>query len=490
MHKLTLGIGIIFLAYTAIKSTGYYQADEHYQLIEYAGEKLETHTPDEMVWEYSRRIRPTLQPTIVFVGISLLKSIGIDNPYTQTLIFRLLSALLGVLVLLYFNRSVAFFFESSYSKTLLHFLTLFVWFMPFLMVRFSSETWSGLFFLLGLTFVIRSVEQSKLLVVSGLILGISFLFRYQIGFCILGLLLWLIFKQKMSFKSVLKLVFGLVFTGILGIIIDSWFYGQFTVAAWRFLMAVTSTAGEGFGSSAWYFYFEKLAFEPHIIFGIPFLSILFFGFYKSKSSIILWCILPFILFHFMIPHKEIRFLFPIAFLMPIAILEGLQPLIEKVKFNRFLKAIAFIATVPILIINFLALVLISQKPAGNGRSAITQYIHNHYGSQKINLIHTPWQNPYNPWNSIPLKFYAEKNLQNKQIQSVYKLEDSLIKPEFVNLLITNINPNIESDKNNFIEIEGFVPVAQNMPTWVFDVLEYTQPSSGLKLITLYVHRNQ
>lgn len=56
-------IGMVFFI-TAWKSDGYYHADEHYQLIEFAGKILGTHQPEELAWEYNARLRPALQPTI------------------------------------------------------------------------------------------------------------------------------------------------------------------------------------------------------------------------------------------------------------------------------------------------------------------------------------------------------------------------------------------------------------------------------------------
>ena len=476
--------GVLVFFYMAYKSTGYYHADEHYQLIEFSGEKLGTHTSDDLVWEYHQRIRPTLQPTITFLSLSTLKVAGINDPYDQTLILRILTSLLAIFVLLYFNRNSMYFLQKEEHKSLLLFFTFFLWFMPFLSVRFSSETWSGLLFLLGIGVFIQQKNKFTFLL-TGLILGISILFRYQISLCILGFSVWLIFVQKPSLKLWGQYGFGIIIALIAGTLIDSWFYKEWTIVPWRFLMAVLNTAGEGFGQSPWYFYFRELARIPNIIIGIPFLFFVIISFIYKKTNVLIWCILPFILFHLLIPHKELRFLFPLAFMMPMAITQGYENLNSVLSGKKKIRQIVKIVSILLICLNVFVLVISTQKSAGMARTTITKYIHQSYQNKPINLLYTTWHNPYNPWNSLEQIFYAENQLFSQQIKSVYDITDSLIKPDHINLLVTTSKPNIDSEKNMVLEKKGFKPVFQNIPTWVYNIIKFSEPETDIKLMTLY-----
>ncbi len=67
IFQLIVIIAAVVYSITAYNSHGFYHADEQYQIIEFAGLKLGTHTPDELAWEFNIQIRPSLQPVIGFV---------------------------------------------------------------------------------------------------------------------------------------------------------------------------------------------------------------------------------------------------------------------------------------------------------------------------------------------------------------------------------------------------------------------------------------
>ncbi len=175
-------------------STGFYHGDEHYQLIEFAAYKMGNVSPDELAWEFDARVRPALQPFIAFIVIKLLQSISIADPYMQAFVLRLLTALLALFSIRFFTRTCNFMVNPRYHKAYL-LLSYFLWFLPFVNVRFSSETWSGIMLLNALSLVISiNVRSSRMYLIGGL-LGLSFLFRYQNAFLALGLCLWLVFIE-------------------------------------------------------------------------------------------------------------------------------------------------------------------------------------------------------------------------------------------------------------------------------------------------------
>ena len=60
---VALSLGIFFV--TALRSSGFHQIDEHFQILEFAAFKLGLTNQGELPWEYSAQMRPALQPAIV-----------------------------------------------------------------------------------------------------------------------------------------------------------------------------------------------------------------------------------------------------------------------------------------------------------------------------------------------------------------------------------------------------------------------------------------
>jgi phosphatidylinositol glycan class B len=262
-HKLVLFLAILVYVITAFNSHGYYHADEHYQIIEFAGLKLGTHSPADVAWEYKAQIRPALQPTISFIVFKGLQAVNITNPYTQALFLRLLTAFLSLFVIHFFIKNTEYQLKNDRSKKLYYFLSYLLWFIPFLSVRFSSETWSGLFFLWSVATYFDPVKNKMKPYIIGLLAGLSFLFRFQAAFLLPGFILWLLFVEKADLKYILKIVAAFLIAFTLGILIDCWFYGHPVLTSWNyFYTTIINDSAPGFGESSWYYYFAKLIQSP------------------------------------------------------------------------------------------------------------------------------------------------------------------------------------------------------------------------------------
>ena len=111
---------IIFAAFvyftTAYNSHGFYHADEQYQIIEFAGLKLGTHSANELAWEFKEQIRPTLQPAICFTFLKVFEIININNPYNQAFVLRILSALMALIAISFFVKNTESLIKKSPLK--------------------------------------------------------------------------------------------------------------------------------------------------------------------------------------------------------------------------------------------------------------------------------------------------------------------------------------------------------------------------------------
>ena len=56
-EKFILPIGLLFFLCAAFFSKGYFHADEHFQLLEFANYALENQ--ENPIWEYQEKIRPS-----------------------------------------------------------------------------------------------------------------------------------------------------------------------------------------------------------------------------------------------------------------------------------------------------------------------------------------------------------------------------------------------------------------------------------------------
>ena len=124
-------------------------------------------------------------------------------------------------------------------KTWVIFFLLFSWILIFLNVRFSSEGWATSFFLLAyaLYFFKNSGEINKYFFV-GLLLGFAFLSRYQIGLLIFGFGLWVLFHGNEKYSRLCILILGLIFSILIGFLIDYWFYEKLVFSFWNYFECI------------------------------------------------------------------------------------------------------------------------------------------------------------------------------------------------------------------------------------------------------------
>jgi phosphatidylinositol glycan class B len=103
-----------------------------------------------------------------------------------------------------------------------------------------------------------------------MLLGLSFIFRYQTGFLIAGLIMWYLFIRKDIGKTIF-IILGIIFLFGIGILIDRWFYGQWTLTTWNYFnLNILQNRVSDFGIHPWWYYFERTFMQ-----GIPPFSIVF-----------------------------------------------------------------------------------------------------------------------------------------------------------------------------------------------------------------------
>lgn len=466
---------------TAFNSSGYYHPDEHYQLIEFARYKLGSNQSADLAWEFNAGIRSALQPAICFAIFNCCNAIGIEDPYLQSFILRILTALLSLVAIQFFVRKTITQFPIAYHKAYIV-LSYFLWFLPFINVRFSSETWSGIFILLAVSFV---QDKHTKYVLAGACMGLSFLCRFQAGVMDAGLILWLLCIRRIQLKALSMVITGLLLTLGIGMLLDTWMYGKFTWTAWNYFQVnILQDVASRYGTSPWYRILVYMLQAPGLPLGILILSGMgIMWIYKPRHPV-LWVMTPLLLVHAFIPHKELRFLFPLVNFIPVILIWTSYQLIDRGRaFQWLYQPLLFC----LVMINITGLIALTSKAAGAGRNDITTYIFHHWKQRPIVLLYEANRNPYRPWSSLREGHYEQGGITFHAFGDLDELADmSRHKPGGDTLQLIIVRHRYW-DNPWFTRLAGehYARRLQAVPEWVLWLNKYYREFKDEDVMALY-----
>lgn len=454
---------------TAYFSSGYYHADEQYQIIEFAGHVLGTHTPSDLAWEFAFRLRPSLQPLMAAGVIKACSLAGLYDVYWVAFILRLVSALFALFVIHRFIRATLHLVMPR-NHTLYALLSYLLWFLPFINVRFASETWSALLFMLALSFLLAPGSRKHFLTI-GICLGFSFVFRFQSAFMSAGLLLWMLFIQRTRWRDLLLTAAGGLLIVAFGMLCDYGFYGEFTCSFWNyFRVNILENGASDFGVSPWTYYMQVVLRMGLPLCGMFMLAALLTILLRKPSFVLLWVILPFSILHSYIPHKEERFLFPLAILFPLLMIVALQEwqqmaLSLRPRLQRITNGTAKVLLALLLLVNFTGMAAMMVKPAGLGRMAVTEYIYRRYPGPGLHLVYCSWSNPYNPW-TLETRFYHNSHIHTTEIKVLQELDTLWQSTLPVQLLVARKKDVAYQNGAQALQRNGYTKKMQSIPGWI------------------------
>ncbi|MFZ1693988.1 MAG: hypothetical protein WAT74_12380 [Flavobacteriales bacterium] len=402
-------MGVLALLCAAIFSEGVHHADEHYQILEFAGWKLGITPADQLPWEFAERMRPALQPAIAVLVHRTLALFGEPDPFVVAMLLRMLAAALtfsaAILLLRGQLRDNPALHEIGWLKLYL-FLAFLLWFGVYCGVRFSSEGFSAALFAMGFAVVVHRKPDGRdwPLLFAGLLLGSAVVARFQMALMVAGLLAWCIFITRMRWSAMgLIVVGGLVSVG-LGALIDRWFYGEWVFTAWNYieLNVIQGKAAE-FGTHPWWHYFAAI-FER----AVPPFSLLFLApplvlFALRRRSALTWAVLPFLLGHMLIGHKEYRFMFPAVPLLPALVVGGLHAMEERGWFGWLKVGAKHVLRTALLVVHVPLLLVVLFKPAQDDIGFYKElYRITQHGDMILHDNHDPY------WQGNPI-WYTRRN---------------------------------------------------------------------------------
>lgn len=398
-------------------SSGFQSADEHYQVIAFAEAKLGHMAVSTLPWEYAAQIRSAFLPSICCAVFGLAGAAGVHDPCVLAFLLRLLTALFAFGSVLYFVRSVRRTLPTKLYRPLL-LLSFFLWFLPFLHVRFTGETWSGLFLLLALAFLHAGEGGRGRYLQCGIALGLAFLCRPPVLAAALGIIGWLGWVKRERTLHLLHLIAAFMALLIAGIVLDSWFYGQFTFTAWNYLkLGITGSTEHPFVEFPWWYYYAWVFKYSIPVFGALILSAFGLLCAFKPRHLLTWVIVPFLLLHMVLPHKELRFLFPLADLVPLLMVTT-YPLFTA-QWPRMARLLQGPMGKPVVVllagINLAALCAVIFTPAGSGRTRLAGYVDDHYPARPVGLNYLA--NGTNVWDIRIPRFYLHNNTSDTTTNS-------------------------------------------------------------------------
>jgi len=437
-------IALIITAITSYTNFGHNTGDEYSQIFEFAAYKLGHLGLSDMRFEFKTHMRPSIQAWMV---MAVYQAVGLFttqvSPFVVNYIIYFLSGVLGISSIVVFTKAFMPKVKPEYHNYFI-LLSFFSWLVLYTNPHFNSENICGHFFLLavGVLYARLATLSASRIIIVGLLLGLSFSCRFQIGFAISGLMLWLLFaayKNNKLGEWFLLTTSMLVSIAVFNIVADYYFYGQLVFSTYNYYYQniATGMMNRDAGVSPWYAYLATVSI--YLPFGPIYVLASIYYVIKYPRNILSSIIAFFVLCHVVIGHKEVRFLLPILGIMPVVIMVSMADWVERF---GWLKANLRTIIKALWIINLLAcfsLLIPAATDVGAWR-----YLYNHY--RKPTIVY------FNASVNQKLLYYKKANVQ----LIPYKVGDPTPCPQGINCLIA-FNANSRDAQPTLPLVYSFFP---------------------------------
>lgn len=343
----------------SILSTGWYHPDEHYQIMEYANALL-SDSSQSLPWEYIKEMRSSFLPIVVYVIGRSMQHIDIYNPFILATIMRVIACLLSITSILILFKAIKPRLKDRHWDRYYIWVAFFFWGLIYLHARFSAENISGAIIIICVGCYMTWSRRSKInlwrAVALGVMAGVAFVVRYQMCIALLSILLYTLIIDKRYRVSIVATTSALGIIGT-GLVLDRLFYGHWTFTPYNYFYEnIVVGHASYFGEYGTLRYIYEILREGMFIFPAIIICSWIYYICKNPKDIISWVTVSYTLAHFLISHKEPRFLFPMIGFCPYFIIYTLQSLPHHIlKGERFIysaRVIIVINTAAILYLFF------------------------------------------------------------------------------------------------------------------------------------------
>lgn len=322
-------LALFIAAITSYTNFGHTTGDEYSQIFEFAAHKLGHVSQSSLRYEFNTQMRPSIQAWAV---VAVYRTAGLItgdiNPFYVNYFINVLSGAFCIFSICVFSKALLPRIERGYQKYFL-ILSLFSWLVLYTNIHFNSENISGHLLLLAVGLLYPRVANlgKGRAFGTGAILGLAFSCRFQVGFAILGLMLWLLVHDFRARKmgNWFLLAGGMAFSILIfSVVADYYFYGNlvFTTYNYFYQNIVTGMMNRDAGVSPWFTYFITVSF--YFPFGPLYVIATAYYLLKYPRDLISSIVGLFVLIHVLIGHKEARFLLPMLGFAPVMIMITLQ----------------------------------------------------------------------------------------------------------------------------------------------------------------------
>jgi len=385
LNNLNTWKGVLFVAFAArmiavIFSPGYGMHDDHFLIIEASSSWVDGYDYNNWLpWSPNNAGHPEGH-SFTYVGLNfiyfyLMKWIGIVNPKMLMFLNRLLHALASLAVVHFGMRITEKLSDRPTALRTGWFLAL-LWILPFVSVRNLVEMAAAPLLIYG-TWLILKEERLRNYFLSGMIIGMSVSFRYQIGVFAIGVGIYLLFVQKWRSFLLFALGNALVF-GVTQGLVDYLIWGYPFAELWGY---VTYNIKEG----TQYLPNQNYLMYLLVIMGcffVPLGLILGYGFFRAakKYAVLFVPTFAFLLFHTFYPNRQERFILSI---IPFFLILGVLGY-QLIKESAFKQKIWKVSVVVFWVLNIPFLFFASTMYSKRSR---VEAMYSLYGKkEKIDLI--------------------------------------------------------------------------------------------------------
>lgn len=431
-------ISLSFHLLAAYFSVGFYKPDEHFQILEFLNYKISGIDSEGLPHEFAKEMRAWIQPGFYYVIAKCLTFLGIKNPFTWAFVFRLVSSIIGWISLALFGLCFFIWFPNSRVRNWALFLLTYLWWIPYLHARTSSENLTTSFFFFALAIITlythapangnnaeRETEiPTGILAFTGFCCGLAFEFRYSTGLMVLGLMMWLLLIKKISLQSICFIGFSLCCAVLLGIFVDRWGYGHWSFPPMNyFAYNIIESPFTDSDKSPWWYYLYSIGKN-----GLPPLSIIIvfttlIAWIRHPKHILTWSTILFFVIHSIIGHKEDRFLYPMTYAaVAFVFLSIPNSWFKKGTVDKYLKKKWVCWFIKITVsLNICLLIIASLVPS---RTEVNLHKRLYRISQDRLEIYSIKQDPY-IFHNNKFRFYAPREVIFHKVSDSKSLEQEL-----------------------------------------------------------------
>lgn len=217
--------------------------------------------------------------------------------------------------------------------------------------------------------------------------------------------------------STLWLLAGGALAAALGIWADAWLYGEPVFTAYRYFEAnIVQDIAANWGTAPWWYYLVQALLTAVPPVSIVLLALLGLGLWRERKGALVWCLVPFLLVHTAVGHKELRFLYPM--LLPVLVLTvqglGVWKIAGKIpawaaRTTRFVWSLA-------LGVNFVLLPVRSLLAAQES-APYFRFLYDYAAGQPDPVVVFSKEKSMYELVGLPVHFYRSPKVQNRIVET-------------------------------------------------------------------------